>query len=850
MAERVTRCFWPLWSVVFVILAPMMMGWHDRLPLELFWALAVAAVLALGYFTWRGVRAFHWPTRAEAMARVDASLPGRPLAALADSQAIGSADADSAAVWQAHQTRMAARSRDARGAEPDLRVSSRDPYGLRFMALLAFTAALLFGSLLRVTSVSDMTPGAGEQVLATGPVWEGWVEPPAYTGKPSLYLNDIPEGPLRVPEGSEVTLRLYGEIGALSVNETVSGRPEVVADEDAAVPAAADPEQTFAVERNGRIVIDGPGGTSWEIAVIDDAPPSVATAGPVEAEALGEMSLPFTATDDYAVTAGRAVIALDLDAVDRQFGLTRAPEPREPVTLDLPMPFAGDRSNFTEALIDDFSQHPWANLPVTVTLEVRDALEQVGAAPPEPMILPGRRFFQPVARAVIEQRRDLLWSKANAGRVSDLLKAIAYRPEDGLIRSETSYLRLRVITRRLSMMAEFGIDDAGRDEIAEALWDLAIQLEEGTLTDARERLRRAQERLAEAMRNGASDEEISELMQELREAVDDYTRMLAEQAGPQEGDGTDEPQTAEGDTFEFTQDELQALMDRIQELMEEGRMAEAQELMEQLNQLMENMQVTQGEGGGQQSPGQQSMQDLSETLRDQQGLSDEAFRDLQEQFGQNQQGQQQQGQQPGQQPGQGGEPGDQPGQQSGEGEPQGGQPGQPGQGEGTQQSLADRQQALRDELERQQQNLPNLGGEAADGARRSLERAESAMDGAEDALREGDMAEAIDRQSEAMDALREGIRDLSRALAENSQEQPGQGQQQGDATGRVEPMRRDPLGRQLGESGQFGTEENLLQGEDIYRRAEELLEELRRRSADQGRSEEELDYLRRLLKRF
>ena len=90
-------------------------------------------------------------------------------------------------------------------------------------------------------------------------------------------------------------------------------------------------------------------------------------------------------------------------------------------------------------------------------------------------------------------------------------------------------------------------------------------------------------------------------------------------------------------------------------------MAEAQQLLEQLRQMMENMQVTQGPGG-QQSPGQQAMDGLAQTLRDQQGLSDEAFRDLQEQFNQNgQQGQQgegegQQGQGEGQaQDGQGGQ---------------------------------------------------------------------------------------------------------------------------------------------------------------------------------------------------
>jgi hypothetical protein len=54
----------------------------------------------------------------------------------------------------------------------------------------------------------------------------------------------------------------------------------------------------------------------------------------------------------------------------------------------------------------------------------------------------------------------------------------------------------------------------------------------------------------------------------------------------------------------------------------------------------------------------------------------------------------------------------------------------------------------------------------------------------------------------------------------------------------------------LGSTGQYGTEENLLQGEDTYRRAEELLEELRRRSAEQERPQVERDYLDRLLDRF
>lgn len=838
VAEYAVRAFWPLWSVIFVCLAPLMFGWQDVLPLEAFWSLVVIAATALIAALVFGLRRFKMPSQTDALARVDAALPGRPIAALSDAQAIGRGDPASEAVWHAHVARMQTRSHAAKPVDPDLRISDRDPFGLRFIALLFFVAALMFGSLWRVGAVGDQT-GSGT-VIATGPVWEGWVAPPTYTGKPALYLNDIPAGSFRVPEGSKVTLRLYGEVGALTVSETISGRTEDLG-------AASEAQQSFIAATSGTLSIEGENGASWDVQVVADETPLVELTGPVEADAMGEMSQPFLGFDDYGVDSGTATIALDLGAVDRRHGLTLDPDVIEPLVLDLPMPFNGDRADFEAFLVENLSEHPLANLPVTLTMQVVDASGQVGESPAEPMILPGRRFFQPFAKAVIEQRRDLMWARANAPRVAQIMRAISHRPE-GLFSNETTYLRMRAIIRRMESFENMGgLTAAVQDEIVQALWDLAIQLEDGTLADARERLRRAQERLAEAMRDGASDAEIAELMQELRDATNDYMQMLADQMEP--SDGTDQADNSD-ETREIGQDEIQALMDRIQELMEEGRMAEAAELMEQLNQMMENMRITQGENGegGPRTPGQQSMQDLAETLQDQEQLSDDAFRDLQDRANQ---GQQQQGENQGQQ-GENGQSESQDGQQGeGQGVGDDATSGQQGDGgSGGEASLAERQQALRDELKRQQDGLPNLDGQAGEAARGALDRAEEAMNGAEQALRDGDLAQAIDQQAEAMDALRNGMRSLNEALAQNDSAEPGQGTERGEATGRVEPTRRDPLGRELGNTGQFGTDDNLLQGEDVYRRAEELLGEIRRRSAEQARPEVERDYLRRLLDQF
>ena len=850
-AEGLVRSLWPLLTVILLALAAAMMGMHEILPIEAIWAFV--GLTAAGAF-WALVYAVHhwaWPSTADAMMRLDGSLAGRPITALLDEQAIGDADEASAAVWRAHKRRMAERAAQAQAVPADLRVSSRDPYALRYVAVLVFAVAVFFGSIWRVGTVAEMASG-GAGTLAAGPVWEGWAEPPRYTGKPTLYLNDQAAGSLELPVGTIITMRLYGEVGALTVAESVSGNL-VEVDAEAPPQMAFD----FRVMQDGALAIEGPGARAWDVTVRADAAPEIVILGLPEVSAMGEMRLPFAAKDDYGVEASEARIMLDLASVERRYGLTAEPDMRPEVIVPLPMPIAGDRVAFEENLIDDFSEHPWANLPVTVAMTALDAAEQQAQTAPMQMTLPGRRFFDPTAAAVIEMRRDILWSRANAKRTAQVLRAISYLPEDAF-RKETTALRLRKMIGRIETYARFGLDEENQNLLARDMWDLALELEEGDLEDARERMRRAQERLNEAMKNGASDEEIAELMQELRRATDEFMQQLQrEQAERQDGE-QQQSQQQQGETMQMTQDDLQRMMDRIQELMEEGRMAEAEQALRELQEMMENMQMAEGQQGqGSQSPGQQAMEGLAETLREQQGLSDQAFRDLQEQFNPNAQAgesQQNEGRNGGQgrgeshegQQGQGeGQQEQQQGEQGGGGEQREGE-GQ-AQGQGTEQSLAERQQQLRDELSRQEGRMPGQGTPEGDAARDALDRAGEAMDQAEQNLRNGELAEAIDNQSQAMEALRDSMRSLGEALAEQEQnQQQGQGQQDGDRRA----DNRDPLGRSQGSEGAAGSDEQADLNDDAYGRARELLDEIRRRSGEAARPEAERDYLNRLLDRF
>lgn len=789
-AERLATAFWPVWVIALLALSGLAFGVQDLGPLRWVQAGFALAGLALLVALVLGLWRFRRPTSVEALARLDASLPGQPIAALSDTMALGEGDAGARGLWQAHLARMAKRLAGARAVPPDLRLSARDPFALRHVALTAAVMALLFGNPLRLAEMSGLTPAPA--VAMPGSIaWEGWAQPPGYTGKPSLYLGDMEAGTLELPQGTRIRIRLYGDAGRLRIEEDVSAPPPAPSGTAGEAGAASEGLTDLTVARSGRLALEGSGGREWDVVMIPDLAPAVEPAGEVGREADGRFRQGWHASDDYGVTGGRVTLTLDTGAVTRDHGLALPPEEVAPVTLDLPLPARGPRDKPDGVLVDDISTSLLANMPVRMEFAVTDAIGQEGRSQPVAMVIPGRRFFDPAARAIAEMRRDILWNRANAPRAAQILKAMVNRPED-LARASRAVRRTRVLTRELDRLDAAGpIGDADRDAVAAEMWQIALLFEEGDLGSAHDRLQHAQKRLEEAIRNGASTEEIDQLMKDMQQAMRDYTRELGREAARN-------PQPAPEGGQEITSDQLQQMLDEIQRLMEEGRTAEALALMEQLRQLMENLQVTQGAGG--KGEGGEPMEELGDTLRDQQGLSDDAYRDMQK---------------------------------GGEGTQDGG-------------DLARRQGELRERLgELQGQALPGDGREQGEAGREALERAERAMREAEEALDEGDLSGALDRQAEAIEAMREGMKEFGDAGARERREAGMEGER-GDTP---DPNGADPLGRESGQAARIGSDRNLAEG-DPDRRAQDLLDEIRRRAGEATRPEDERDYLKRLLDLF
>lgn len=788
--EALLNAFWPALSVFAAGIAALMAGAGslDRIggligPL---WLVLLAVFLLTG---WRRLKP---PAPQDAMIRVDASLSGRPLAALMDDIAIGSEDASSATLWAEYQKTATLGAAAARPVVTAPRLARIDPYGIRLISLTALAMALIFGDPHGLRQGWAGVPVRTSTASSNAPAWEGWAEPPAHTRKPVIYLGSLTadEG-IELPQGSLVSLRLYGNSG---FSQNIGPL----------LPEHPDDAPRFLAEQNGNIRLSR--GPDIAVSVIPDQPPTISAGPAPERRADGRFIQRFEAQDDYAIASGEAVITLDLDKVPRRFGLAIAPEQRDALKLPLPLPQQG-RSKIKQTINSDFSRHAFANLPVKLVLHASDGLGQTASTPPLEITLPGRRFFDPAAAALIELRQALLWNRDNAAGTAKILRAISWQPE-GYYEPDI-VIALRALINKLEAAP---LDGKTRDDLAEIMWRTAVMLEDGGLGDALDRMKRAQRQLSEAIRQGATPDEIARLMRELREATDAYTKMLAGQgAAPEDRFTRSRPEQ------ELGANQLQEMMNEIERLMLEGRTAEAQELLEQFNRLMENLSVRQSEGQGDgQGSGAGSRQGaidgLTDTMRQQQQLADEAMRRPRGELGQ-------------------------------------WQPLGPGEAD----DLAEDQRDLRQQLGIQRGLLPGQGSEAGNNAGRDLDEAGRAMEEAENALRQGDTSGAMAHQAEAISRLREAMRQLSQSGAAQQGDADGESNRDGMGGSSPDGGSRDPLGRSMGDQGGASDNAGEWTGDEVQgplARARDLLDEIRRRSGEMDRPKDERDYLGRLLDRF
>ena len=757
------------------------------------------------------------PDAEECLHRLDrtAGLPHRPATAIADEIASSQHDPVALALWRAHVERALKSVRALKAGLPAPKLPLRDPFALRAAVLVFAVAAFFAAGGERAKRIAAAFDWQGVVAPANFRI-DAWVSPPAYTGKPPVILPGVRPGeqalasPVAAPTGSTLIVRSTGDV---KFDIVTAGGIVEVKDQRPQAPAGSE-EHRFTIAETGSARLRGMGRDDivWNFTAIPDRAPTIALTKEPEPQARGALQLSYKMEDDYGVTQAQAVFALKE---------TRNADGKPPRPLygapDFPLVLPQMRTkNGAGQTIKDLSDHPWAGGEVMLTLVARDEAGNEGKSSAHEVRLPERIFVKPLARALIEQRRELAFDAGARERVLMAVEMLTIAPEHFTPEAQV-FLGLRSIYWNLVRAKS---DDQLR-EVADRLWSMATQLEDGNVSDAQAALRAAEERLREALERGASDEELKRLTDELRAALDKFMQALAEEMrkNPQQFS-----RRLDQNSRMLRSQDLKNMIDRLEQLARSGAKDAARQLLQELQRMLENLQMARPGGpmDGDDDDTMAMLDELGDMIRKQQQLRDRTYRQGQDQ--QRQRGQRgQQGQQ-----GEQGQQGDQFG------------------------DLKQNQQALRDQLKKLLEELKKRGlgqqpgqGEKGD----QLGQAGEAMGDAEGALGDGNADGAVDAQGRALEAMRKGAQGLAQSMQQQMGQGPGPGQ-----PGRLGQPRAqqdtDPLGRPL-RGRDYGDDATVkVPGEIDVQRARRILEELRRRLGEAFRPRLELDYLERLLKDY
>ncbi|RIK95095.1 MAG: hypothetical protein DCC73_01530 [Proteobacteria bacterium] len=339
---------------------------------------------------------------------------------------------------------------------------------------------------------------------------EATATPPAYTRQPVIRLKIPSDGNvIALPVDSRIEVRASGARFAPLLawgSESVLLRPEKPG--------------VFAIEgevrRDGDVRVTFAGRTlaGWRFKVVEDAPPKVALAAAPTVTARGSLRLHVEASDDYGIDYA----AIRLRRVDGG----------EEALIDLPIYGA---KQVEEIIYRDLRTHAFAGAQVTLQVVAVDGRTQEGVSEPLPFQLPQRRFKNAVAQSLAAIRETI-----RDGSIEDLEQAtrrLAAVSESAAVHADvTVQLGVRTAYQRLRS----GVDEQGRQDIINLLWDLALRAEDGALSQTETQLHDAIENLKIALKKGMEPAKTEAAMQELASAFEAYGRARSRRLGGALGD--------------------------------------------------------------------------------------------------------------------------------------------------------------------------------------------------------------------------------------------------------------------------------------------------------------------------
>ena len=762
------------------------------LPLAPGWARMVVfglATAAIGFALLMAVRDGR-ATLKEAMTRLDRASAAlhRPVTAVLDRPAEFFTDPLTAALWRTERRRQEAALAETEAPWPRSTMAAWDPFALRFLLSLMVLAAALVAGPERGSRLATAFDWTTRHAATVPPRFDAWIDPPAYTSLPPIVIDLAgKEGtlgaPIAAPVGANLVLRASDATGVTAA-PSAGLATEQGTDAQGNAPGR---EWRYTLKADARLRLETPTLAPLEFSfhAIPDLSPEVTLSGSPELVD-GALTLAYRASDDYGLAVGEALIS------NPRLGGSVASGRKPPLVAApvLPLALPADRHGGAARTRIEPTDSPWGGITVDLVVAMRDDPRQETRTTPIAVTLPQRIFTNLIARSLAILRRELVLDPDSRADVLEALDRLRSGVDSGPPEAGP-YLGLYQVERDLV----HAHTDTDLIAVSTALWDLALSLEERDQGDAKKALDAVREALKQAFASGAPPAEIKALADRLRDALGSYLKDYAARAARDVGkmDGM-----SERPSRVLRPEDLRAMIDRMEEFSRRGVSDDAERMLNALNDMLDALQAKpprQANPAGQVM--EQAVDDLDRMMRDERSLRDDTFRK-----------------------------------------------GQSGAADEADPSswLGDRQKTLQDQLNRLREALKraDLGEDP------SLQDADKAMSDAQNALKKNANREAVEAQEQAIDGLRHGALGLARQLNGESEAQGRADRMKRGADGT--PDDRDPLGRPSGrhDAGKGDLRQGGMGG-SIERRARAVVEELRRRLGDPGRSLDERDYLNRLL---
>jgi Domain of unknown function (DUF4175) len=563
-----------LWPFVFWLICALSLAFALSLFGFKFFALSM---LLLGVaFALYQLKAFRKPTRDECLARLNEGQAHRPFTQKADVNVASTPLAQ--ALWAQAQAQL---SLNLPPLFPRLNTAQHDPYALRALVALGLCVALVQNPAWR--EAFDFSPAPQKGWRA-----DMWVTPPAYTGlSPVMLYAAKDEGQSQrttqnaFPAGSKISFRASGFTPNLSYAQNMRVENDLILEKDITLTLKGVPKQSA---------------LQFDLQALKDLPPSVRFTVPQFADEKNHLRLDYAVDDDYGVVSGQALLFLTQPS-----SFVKLPA----IELTLPQGGKGEARSS-----QDLTTHPFAGLAVTLQLQVKDEKGQEGLSAKHLILLPSRNFTKPLAQSLIEQRQRLALSLEHKTEVVVALELLMLAPESFDLPT-THYLGLRTASTRLKRAR----NEAAHVSVIDYLYEIALAIEEGNLSEAEKELKAAQEALENALKNNADEKTLQQLTQNLKDAMQKMLQELAK-------DLENEPFSDENAT------DLSEQLKDLENLTKEGAREQAQRLLDELKQQMQEMMQAKREGRLRRAnPQQQGKNQLSEMIRRQQQLRDKTFQD-------------------------------------------------------------------------------------------------------------------------------------------------------------------------------------------------------------------------------